>query len=470
MAQAPILQAPPLQAPPVSATKPVDFSAYHSIAPNTSNPAIPPAAKSVFAGAPAGSIKAPTVITSKPAEDHIATIKAASEQAQQDTQALQAHKVQASTPPPADTSTQTPPAPANPAATDTGNALDTEINSILDGLTNTESTAATPAPDESDTVTQDQGAIAVDQQTQQQVGDALDSMNAGSYPLSAPEQAQIDAIRTQYSGALDAANKYTAAKALGGTAAAAASGMEQYSPTEALGQIHSAVLQGQQKVDALNSKIIASQSKLALALQKDDYKTASQLYKEVSSDIKLRTDEIGKIQTSVQKGTDTLQKNALAVAKEQISTLLASDKLTMTEKQNIVNNANKSGTLDEKTRHDLATELTAQIKAQKSPVSLKPPVDSVKTTGDWINQTRGTDGYVDPNAYKQAFDAWINDGYMAKDFLTNYPPKQFINPANTDLPAYLESKTSTAKTATDVAAQIKAAFPSGGAGSQPTGQ
>lgn len=66
------------------------------------------------------------------------------------------------------------------------------------------------------------------------------------------------------------------------------------------------------------------------------------------------------------------------------------------------------------------------------------------TTASWLKATAGTDGYVDPNAYQQAFDAWTNDGGLPKDFLSKFPPKNFINPTNDWLPKYLQSKTGSA--------------------------
>lgn len=76
----------------------------------------------------------------------------------------------------------------------------------------------------------------------------------------------------------------------------------------------------------------------------------------------------------------------------------------------------------------------------------------------WITATKGPDGYVDPNAYKQAFDAWTNDGALAKDFLKNFPPKTLINPVNDWLPKYLQSKTGGSSSSSDISTQISGLF------------
>lgn len=68
----------------------------------------------------------------------------------------------------------------------------------------------------------------------------------------------------------------------------------------------------------------------------------------------------------------------------------------------------------------------------------------VITMGDQkLSATRGPDGYVDPNAYQTAFNDWVNGSDThnpigtAKEFLANFPPKNYVNPANTWLPTYL---------------------------------
>lgn len=459
-------------APGIQGAPPIKAQPNNGSTATPPQPTTPPATTSTFKGPPTGTITSPAVITAKPAVDHLAEMKTALEGAQADLQNMRTYKAQsaaAQTPAPTDT-TKTPAADTTGGSSTTptpdNSALDTEINSILDGLSTDGSSDTTPTDTANDseqtTVANDTDAIAVDQQTQDQVNSTLDSITSGTYPLSPAEQSQVTAIKSQYSSAIDAANKYAKAVALGATARVAADGIQEYSPAEAIGEIHAAVNAGAQKIDALNAKVLDSQLKLSSSLTNNDYKAASRLYTQISNDIKARTDEISKINTTLATQTTKLQTNALNAAKLQINSLLASDKLDMTQKQNVVTNALKSGTLDEKTRHDIQTEVTAQLKAQKNPSVTKPPADTVTNTETWLNGTRGADDYVDPNAYKQAFDSWISSGYQAKDFVKNYPPKQFVNPANDWLPKYLESKTSTTKAApADLSSAINAAFPSG---------
>ncbi len=109
----------------------------------------------------------------------------------------------------------------------------------------------------------------------------------------------------------------------------------------------------------------------------------------------------------------------------------------------------------------------SQIMAPQKVANTKPLVsgslnytnETLGQTSKWLNQTKGPDSYVDPTAYQKAFDAWTGDGGLAKDFLTKFPPKQYVNPANTWLPSYLLSKgASTKAPAADISSQINALF------------
>lgn len=61
--------------------------------------------------------------------------------------------------------------------------------------------------------------------------------------------------------------------------------------------------------------------------------------------------------------------------------------------------------------------------------------------------------YVNPEVYKQAYDAWIEAGGISKDFIANFPPDKYVNPTNDQLPTYLRStkKTKAQDTAIDPA-------------------
>jgi len=63
-----------------------------------------------------------------------------------------------------------------------------------------------------------------------------------------------------------------------------------------------------------------------------------------------------------------------------------------------------------------------------------------------LENSRGEDGYVDPTIYQNLYNAWIQNGGTAKGFTAYYPPKQYVNPANTWLPKNLMPATTKSKT------------------------
>ena len=68
------------------------------------------------------------------------------------------------------------------------------------------------------------------------------------------------------------------------------------------------------------------------------------------------------------------------------------------------------------------------------------PKSDLSVISAGLEKARGTDGWTDPNLFKTLYNTWVNEGGLGKDFLTNFPPKSYINPANTDLPAALQYK------------------------------
>jgi hypothetical protein len=63
-----------------------------------------------------------------------------------------------------------------------------------------------------------------------------------------------------------------------------------------------------------------------------------------------------------------------------------------------------------------------------------------------LETSRGTDGYVDPAVYENAFKEWVNKGGDQKTFILAYPPKNFINPVNNTVqPAFRTTPKTTAK-------------------------
>lgn len=62
-------------------------------------------------------------------------------------------------------------------------------------------------------------------------------------------------------------------------------------------------------------------------------------------------------------------------------------------------------------------------------------IDSSLKSGSYggvkIGEKTGSDGYIDPNVYVAIMQHWIDQGGTGPSFTTTFPPKKYINPANT---------------------------------------
>lgn len=341
----------------------------------------------------AKTIPAPVVVTSDAANDHITQMQTSSNQSNAD---IANNTAIQNTPPatpsangtstPQNGTTTTPSAttPATPDNSDPG-GYDAQINDILDNLTNGSTTAA-PTELQQNTLNDDNSGVTQDQQDQQTVANSIDSMNSGTYPLSASEQAQVAQVATGYTAALGNAQKYAAIVQAGATVAGAQSGMQEYSPSINLGNIQNAINAGNQKIQTINAQILDAQGKLTTALQNQDYKAATTLYSQISDNIKARTDEITAIQKSIDDETANMRDNA----KTALTTLVSEQKLSSdnsiaamkadaTAKQNAVTNAYKAGMLSVAEKKLADTEIANQ---QKNALANGPAVTMTATGAD----------------------------------------------------------------------------------------
>lgn len=81
--------------------------------------------------------------------------------------------------------------------------------------------------------------------------------------------------------------------------------------------------------------------------------------------------------------------------------------------------------------------------------------DMIATANKKLSASVGTNKYIDPNVYQTAFEEWVKgtDTHApigtAKEFLTYFPPKNYVDPATTSLPDYLMPAGSTKTTTSE---------------------
>lgn len=451
-ASAPPISSSPFANPSTNIGPPVPIPAgpaFKSQAPITfANPTL----NTPFTPTSSGTITAPAVVTSEPAEKNINNVTTAVNGATADTAAANANKVQtaALANAAANTTTQpvnstsssdssTPTTTPTTTGTDTSDDLGNQINEILNGLSTDESTTATATPDEQSTIDQDNSAIAGDNQQLDptvpgSVAYNLNSMANGTFPLTPGEQTQINDAGTTYTGALSAAQEYAQNVQGGATAAGAASGLQEYSPAMAMANIHAAITQGAAKVGAVNSRINSAMTKIQTALQNQDYKTANDLYNNISKDITNRSNEIDKINTSINDQTKQMQTASLAVAKEQISALTSEATQSQDAYYKAQNLILAQTRLSDTERKDAMDELNSangtRTQAERAATALSQFASAFVPGAKMSDGTPTVDenGYITPSAFKAAIADAPAEGITRADFIKQFGSMLYSDP------------------------------------------
>lgn len=409
-----------------------------------------PPLTATFTPPKSGPTPAPAVVTADAANDHIDNMTNANTTANTDMQNAAATKANISATNAANTAaaaaSKTPATTTQTASGDDPNATLDSLFSTLGDEENPTGTADGMTPEQEQmnnaTVADDNTGITQDYQNLSDVNDALSSMENGTFPLPASQQAQVDDLKSQFTQAMKAAQDF-ATNVMGGATALNAGGenggLQEYSPAMAVANIQAAIKSGSAAVDKVNSALVSAQSKLTDALQAKDYTAANRLYTQINDDIKNRGAEIDKINTAVQKGIDTIQTNETAYTKLAIDTYLkqsASDATSAYRAQQLILSSDK---LTETERHDYQTELDSQknagtaadrltqVTAQFQNSFIQGKYDAqgnyIQGTGSQLqngNATVDKNGYVTPEAWKLAIADAPHEGMNRQQFLAAF--------------------------------------------------
>lgn len=161
--------------------------------------------------------------------------------------------------------------------------------------------------------------------------------------------------------------------------------------------------------------------KIALLQNKYDQKT-SDLTKQLTLYENLYDDTRQEAQYIASKALEITHQQAVLDQKTKENALNRAEKLAEAEMKLQEKGTTKEGTTKKGTTKSGGLIYSAQDASEDSKA---------------LEQSRGTDGYVDPAIYLKLYQAWVGAGGLLKDFLTKFPPKSYVNPANKSLPLFL---------------------------------
>lgn len=183
------------------------------------------------------------------------------------------------------------------------NKPEDDTTKLLNTLTGNLNSEAKPDATQQDVLDTDKTQNTIDEKNLKIVSDAIDSMNAGTYPLTATESASVANVAKQFEAAFKASQELTTNKIGGQTVQNAKYGGQMYSPNEAVSKIAGIIKTGNEKIAEINTKLIDAQDKLTQAFKDQDFKTATSLYNKISDTIKERRQEISDINKDVAAAT-----------------------------------------------------------------------------------------------------------------------------------------------------------------------
>jgi len=186
-------------------------------------------------------------------------------------------------------------------------------------------------------------------QTQQQ----LNQIRSGTFPLTADQQAQLDAVQRQFD-ILKEQQKVANKAYEGGTGVAEiASGRSEHFREISQGNVAAAVNVGIQKLADLDSQAANTISKLRQGFQTDNYKMIQDAWINYE---KFQTDR-NNVLKDIHDATTQAQKDLRDARHQELQDKLASDQFSYKQKQDEIDNAFKVGQMDLQERQFLQKQL-----------------------------------------------------------------------------------------------------------------
>ncbi len=194
----------------------------------------------------------------------------------------------------------------------------------------------------------------------------LDSLIAGTIPLTGPQHALINSLKTQLTQNKElqkiANESYTGAV----TTAAFRSGGE-YTPEQMAGKIQSSLSEGISKIQSLDSNAAVTIANLQQEFQKDNFAAVNKQYDLLTKQLDDKASLIKDTYQTTVKALQDVRDYDMKRKQDEITNQLASDKFTWKQKQDLVDNAVAQGHLSlDQAKFKLETSKYADEQSMKS--------------------------------------------------------------------------------------------------------
>jgi hypothetical protein len=180
----------------------------------------------------------------------------------------------------------------------------------------------------------------------------MDSLRQGTFPLTADQQAQVDATKATFNRMIEAqklANQnYTGAV----NQAVLASGRSRYAPELALGEVQNSISAGISKIADIEAKAQDSLTQLKQGFDDRNYKLINDQYDKLNGYLKEKSDTISGIMKAVQDHADKAAELAQKSENDRITNTLKIADYNQKEKQQAFDQAMASDKFDYQQKQD----------------------------------------------------------------------------------------------------------------------
>lgn len=262
----------------------------------------------------------------------------------------------------------------------------------------------------------------------------LQSISAGTYPLSPVEKQLIEATKQSYQRVLQSqavANSGAVGKI---TELMASLGIQHSAPLESMSFIQATISRGTSRLADITSKMTNAVNNLQMKMRQNDFTNMQSAYRDVAKSFKERTDTISKMQSSLSKAANNTQTQMINNARLSVDAIVSSNKATALQKRDAARTAYESGMLSEKKYSNITARINAtKVKAAK-PLTQKEIVSNIRTEASnkfvqgkmfKSGSLKGTpiidsNGFMQPNVWKFVIKKAQEGGMQRNEFIKSF--------------------------------------------------
>lgn len=215
----------------------------------------------------------------------------------------------------------------------------------------------------------------------------LEQLANGTYPLTAEQQAALEALRKQWDLTIEAQRKANETYSNQAETLAALSGRTKYNAVNVMGEVTQAIDTGINRVAQFQAASVAAVEKMRQAFIESNFNQVITAYNAIIANDKAISEEMNRIYDKAYAAQKDARDFEYMVKQDEIKNTLESNKFTYQQKKDAIDQALTQEGLDENYRHNLELEKARLLEIEQGYLqvttnSYGEPVVIDKRTGE----------------------------------------------------------------------------------------